>query len=202
MESDQVEVRASLPSLASLDEEFGGPNKPVVPEQDYQRRHRRYVWFLLASAALGMTSIVLWPNNALRVWSLAQSLPSSPAEQAASQISAGSAEPREELDALKKEISELRDWRQQISAEITALQSAHQELQRSSVKVISWYSEPNALLHQPAAPKPRTSALRSGRATTQTRPAMQEADAEPRNATVPYPLERSQTTGPDDIPIR
>src|SRR5438132_4275747 len=109
MESDQVEVRASLPSLASLDEEFGGPNKPVVTEQDYQRRHRRYVWFLLASAALGMTSIILWPNNALRVWSLAQSLPSSPAEQAASQISA-SAEPREELDALKKEISELRDW--------------------------------------------------------------------------------------------
>lgn len=194
MESDQVEVPAPLPSLASLDEEFGGPNKPVVPEKDYQRRRRHYVWFLLASAALGMTSIVLWPNNALRVWSLAQSLPSSSAEQVASQISAGSAETREELDALKKEITELRDWRQQISAEITALQSARQELQRSSVKVISWYSEPNALLHQPAAPKPRTPASRSGRTLTQTRPAMREADAEPRNTTVPYP--------PDDIPIR
>jgi TolA-binding protein len=179
--------------LASLDEAFGGPNKPAVPEKDYQRRRRHYVWFLLASAALGMTSIVLWPNNALRVWSFAQSLRSSSAEQAASQISAGSAETREELDALKKEIAELRDWRQQISAEIAALQSARQELQRSSVKVISWYSEPNALLHQPA-PKPRTPASRSGRAPTQKRPTMQEADAEPRNTTVPYP--------PDDIPIR
>src|SRR5262249_10188973 len=114
MKSDQAEVRASLPSLASLDEEFGGPNKPVVPEQNYQPRHRRYVWFLVGSAVLGLTSSVLWPDNALRVWSLAQSLPSSPAEQAASQITAGSAEAREELDALKKEISELRDWRQQI----------------------------------------------------------------------------------------
>src|SRR5262249_55000749 len=118
--------------FASLDEEFGGPNKPVVPEQDSQRRRRRYIWFLLAGAALGMASIVLWP----RVWFLAQSLP----EQAASQISAGLAERSEELDALKKEISELRDWRQQISAKITALQSAHQEVQRSSAKVISWYS--------------------------------------------------------------
>jgi hypothetical protein len=200
MESDQVEVRTSLPSLASLDEEFGRPNKPV--DKDYQRRRRVYVWFVLASAALAVTSIVLWHNDAVRVWSLAHSLPSSSAEQAASQSSAGSAEPREELDALKKEISELRDWGQQISAEITALKSAHQELQASSVKVISWYSEPNALLHQPAAPKPKTSALRSRRATTQTRPAMQEADAAPRNTTVPYPLEQSQTTGPDDIPIR
>src|SRR5436853_3862095 len=104
---------------------------------------------------------------------------------------------------MKNAISELRDWRQQISAEITALQSAHQELQRSSV-ISSWYSEPNALLHQPPGkkPKPRTSALRSGRASTQTRPAMQEADAAPRNTTVPYPLEQSQTIGPDDIPIR
>ena len=205
MQSEQVEVRASLPTLASLDEEFGGANKPVVPEQDYQRscRRRRYVWFLLAGAALGVSSVVLWPNNALRVWwSFAQSLPSSPAEQPASRSSAGSADPREELDALKKEISELSDWRQQISAEITALQSAHQKLQRSSVKVMSWYSDPNALLHQPAAPMLRTTALRNGRATTQTRPAIQEADAEPRNRTVPLPLVRSQTTGPDAIPIR
>ena len=102
MESDQVEVPAPLPSLASLDEEFGGPNKPVVLEKDYQRRRRHYVWLLLASVALGMTSIVLWPNNALRVWFLAQSLRSSSAEQAASQISVVSAETREELDALKK----------------------------------------------------------------------------------------------------
>jgi hypothetical protein len=87
MESDQVELRTSLPSLASLDEEFGRPNKPV--DHDYQRRRRVYVWFVLASAALGMTSIVLWPNDAVRVWSLTQSLPSSSAEQAASQVAQG-----------------------------------------------------------------------------------------------------------------
>jgi TolA-binding protein len=183
MQSEQVEVRASLPTLASLDEEFGGANKQVVPEQDYQpnRPRRRYVWFLLASAVLAVTSAVIWPN-ALQLWSFAQSLPSSSAEQIASPSSAGSAEQFKELDSLKKGISELRDWQQQISAEITVLQSAHQELQRSSVKAMSWYSEPNALRYQRAAPKPRAAAL--------------------RNRTAPLPLVRSQTTAPDAVPIR
>jgi hypothetical protein len=141
-----------------------GANNQAVPEQDYQpnRPRRRYVWFLLASAVLAATSAVIWPSNALQLWSFAQSLPSSLADQTASRSSAGSAEPLKELDALTKKIIELRDWQQQISAEITALQSAQEELQRSSVKAMSWYSEPNALLHQQAAPKPRDAALRNG----------------------------------------
>jgi|SRR6516225_2434692 hypothetical protein len=203
MQSEQVEVRASLPNLASLDEEFGDANN--VPEQDYQpnRPHRRYVWFLLiASVVLGVTLAVIWSSNALRAWSLAQSLPSSSAEQPSTQSSARSVEALEELHALKKEITELRDWLQQISAEISALQSAQQGLQRSSVKAMSWYSEPNALLHQQAAPKPRAAALRNGRATTQKRPAMQEANAEAPNRTVPLPLVGFQTSAPDAVSIR
>jgi cell division protein FtsB len=206
MESEQVEVRAPLPTLTSLDEEFGGANKELVSEQGYQpnRPRRHYGWFLLATAVLGMTSAVIWPNNALQLWSFAQSLPSSSAEQTASRSSAGSAEPLIELDGLKKEISELRNWQQQISAEITTLQSAQQDLQRFSVQAVSWYSEPNGLLHQQiaAAPKPRAAAPRTQTANTQPRPATQEANAEPGSRGVPLPLIRSQTPAPGAVPIR
>ena len=95
------------------------------------------------------------------------------------------------LGALKDEISELRYQQQKINAELTALRSAQQELQLSSVKAMYWYFEPIALLHQQVA---------SGSA--QPRPAVQEANAEPRNGTVPLPLARSQTTAPDAVPIR
>ena len=200
MKSEQVEVRAPLPTLASLDEEFSGANKQVAPKPEYRprRRRRRYVWFLLLSALLAVTSAVIWPNNALQLWSFAQLLPSPSAEQTAIRSDAGSAEPLIELDALKKEISELRYGQQQISAEITALQTAQQELQRSSVKAASWYSEPNALRYQQiaAAPNPRTAIRRSQTASTR------EANAEPGNGNGPLPLARSQTTPTGAVPIR
>jgi hypothetical protein len=202
VQSEQVEVRAPVPTLASLDEEFGGTNMEVAPELEYQpgRRRRRYVWFLLPSAVLAVSSAVIWPNNALKFWSLTQFLPSFSAEQTASRSISGSLEAPVDLGALKNEVSELRYGQQKISAEMTALQSAQQELQRSSVKVMSWYSEPNALLHQQPAPNSKAVAVRDKKASTQPRPATQEANAESRNRNMPLPLVRSQTTEPDAVP--
>jgi hypothetical protein len=167
MQSEQVEVRAPLPTLASLDDEFGA--KQAVSESAYpQNRLRRlHVWLVLATALSGVTLAVAWSNNALQLRSLAQSFPSLVGEQTENRSSAGSAQPLVELEALKKEISELRDWQQQVSAEITGLLTAQEELQRSSVKAISWYSESNALLHQQAAPTPRTAAVRTQGPITQ-----------------------------------
>ena len=173
VQSEQGEMRASLPTLASLDEEFGG----TKPELEYQpvRRRRRYVWFLLPAALLAVISAVIWPNGALQLWSFAQLL------ALAAQPAGGSGlvEPITKLDALKKEITELRYGQQQMNAEIAILQIAQQELQDSSNKTVSWYSEPNALLYQQiaAAPKPRTVALRSK--ITDPRPATRGANAEP-----------------------
>jgi hypothetical protein len=101
-----------------------------------------------------------------------------------------------ELDALKKEISVLRHEQQKMSAQMTALEIAQQELQRSSTKTVSWHSEANALLYRQIAPapKPRTVALRSK--ITQPGPATREANAEPENRSEPLPLvEPNNATG-------
>ena len=123
MRSGQV-VRPPLPTLASLDEEFDGAHMEAAPELNYQpdRRRWRYVWLLIA----------------LRLWASAQSLIGSSVEQNTSGSTEGSLGPLTALRTLKDEISELRYGQQKISAEITALRSAQQELQLSSVKAIYW----------------------------------------------------------------
>ena len=167
-------------------------------EAAYQLDRRRwgYVWLLIPTAVCAVTLAVIWPNNALQLWSSAQSLISFSAQQTTS-----SPRPLVAADALKDEISELRYQQQKISAEVTALRLAQQELQLSSVKTTYWYSELNALLHQQVASKPTAAAVRNNKPSAQPRP-LQEVNAEPRNGTVPLPLARSQTTAPDAVPIR
>ena len=200
MRSEQVDVRPPIPTLASsVDDELGGAYMEAAPELDYQLGRRRwgYVWSLIPTAVCAITLAVIWPNNALQLWSSAQSLISFSAQQTTS-----SPRPLTAVSALKDEISELRYQQQKISAELTALRSAQQELQLSSVKATYWYSEPNALLHQQVASKPKAAAVSNNKSSTQPRSAPLEANAEPRNGTVPLPLARSQTTAPDAVPIR
>ena len=205
MRSEQVDVRPPIPTLASsVDDELGGAYMEAAPELDYQLGRRRwgYVWSLIPTAVCAITLAVIWPNNALQLWSSAQSLISFSAQQTTSGGTSGSPGPLRALSALKDEISELRYQQQKISAELTALRSAQQELQLSSVKATYWYSEPNALLHQQVASKPKAAALSNTKSSTQPRAAPLEANAEPRNGTVPLPLARSQTTAPNAVPIR
>jgi len=178
-------VRPPFPTLGSLDEEFGEGHIEAAPELNYQpdRRRWRYVWLLIPIAASAVTLAVIWPNYALRLWASAQSLIGSSVEQNTSGSTEGSLGPLTALRTLKDEISELRYGQQKISAEITALRSAQQELQLSSVKAIYWYSEPNALLHQQVASKPTAAAVCNNKSTTQPRPALQKANAESRNKT-------------------
>jgi hypothetical protein len=196
--SQQV-VRPPLPTSASLDEEFGGAHMEAASELSLRPDRRRwgYVWLLIPTAVCAVTLAVIWPNNALQLWSSAQSLISFLAQQTTS-----SPRPLIAVGALKDEISELRYQQQKISAELTALRSAQQELQLSSVKATYWYSEPEALLHQQVASKPKAAAVSNNKSSTQPRSAPLEANAEPRNGTVPLPLARSQTTAPDAVPIR
>ena len=198
--SEQVHVRPTLPTVASLDKELGGAHMEAAPELNCQpdRRRWRYVWLLIPTAISAVTLAVIWPNNVLQLWSFAQSLISFSAQQTASGDTSGSPGALVALGALKDEISELRYGQQKIIAE---LRSAQQELQLSSVKTTYWYSEPNALLHQQVASKPTAAAVRNNKPSAQPRP-LQEVNAEPRNGTVPLPLARSQTTAPDAVPIR
>ena len=196
MRSEQVDVRPPIPTLASsAHDELGGAYMEAAYQLD--RRRWGYVWLLIPTAVCAVTLAVIWPNNALQLWSSAQSLISFSAQQTTS-----SPRPLTAVSALKDEISELRYQQQKISAELTALRSAQQELQLSSVKATYWYSEPNALLHQQIASKPKAAAVSNNKSSTQPRSAPLEANAEPRNGTVPLPLARSQTTAPDAVPIR
>jgi len=197
--SEQVDVRPPIPTLASsVDDELGGAYMEAAPELDYQLGRRRwgYVWSLIPTAVCAITLAVIWPNNALQLWSSAQSLISFSAQQTTS-----SPRPLTAVSALKDEISELRYQQQKISAELTALRSAQQELQLSSVKAMYWYSEPNALLYQQVASKPKAAAVLNKKSSAQPQPASQEANAQPRNGTVPLPLARFQTA-PDAVPIK
>jgi hypothetical protein len=196
--SEQVDVRPPLPTLASLDKELGGAHIEAAPELNCQPDRRRWHYVWIPTAISAVTLAVIWPNNALQLWSSAQLL----IEQTTGRTTSGSPGPLVALGALKDEISELRYGQQKIIAEITALRSAQQELQLSSVKATYWYSEPNVLLHQQVASKPKAAAVRNNKSSTQPRSAPLEANAEPRNGTVPLPLARSQTTAPDAVPIR
>jgi hypothetical protein len=180
--------------LFSLDEQFGSAHVEAASELSLRpdRRRWRYVWLLIPTAISAVTFAVIWPNNALQLWSSARLL----IEQTKSGSTSGSPGPLIALRALKDEISELRYGQQKISAEVTALRLAQQELQLSSVKTRYWYSEPNALLHQQVASKPTAAAVRNNKPSAQPRP-LQEVNAEPRNGTVPLPLARS-----DAVPIR
>jgi hypothetical protein len=103
--SEQV-VRPPFPTLTSLDEEFGGAHMEAASELSDQpdRRRRRYVWLLILIVVSAVAIAVIWPNNALQLWSSAQLL----IEQTTSGSTSGSPGSLIALSALKDEISELR----------------------------------------------------------------------------------------------
>jgi hypothetical protein len=190
-----------MPALVSFDEEFGDMKAGVAPEQERQPPgpRLRYLWLLLPGAVIVFISTVVWPDNMQQLWAVDWFAQGPSAERTANRKSAGSEDHLIVFDALKKEISELRYAQQQIRAEIAALQTAQQELERSSAKIaLSWFSEHSALLYQgiAPAPKPRTTARRSQTTTTR------EANANPQNENRPMPLVRSQVTAPGAVPIR
>jgi hypothetical protein len=156
---------------------------------------------LASFVGLGVVCTVIWPNAALQLWSRAQSPWSSWLEETPSGSSEGTANNKlaNELDALRTELSELREWKEQISGDLTGLLATQQQLQKSWAESMSWYSEPGLLLHSPTITKPRVARSGNGSASARTRPGLQEASAEPRNRTQlePLPLVRSSASATD-----
>jgi uncharacterized protein HemX len=113
-------------------------------------------WALLAMTVLGVVAALFWRNFDpqlldARLWSDPSTQPSRVAGDPGSADQLGHL--TREVDALKKDISELGVAQQQIIANIAALQ-AHQELQRKSSFQASWYSGPATLI-SPDAPAQR-----------------------------------------------
>jgi hypothetical protein len=100
---------------------------------------------------------VIWPNEVQQFWSTSKSL-----AQTVSRIPVGSADQLVEAEALKREISELRDWQERKSVELIALQKANQYLRSSSIEVGPWFSQLRALTYQEVArvpPKPNSATI-------------------------------------------
>ena len=175
MQHRPVRSPTSLPCLASFDEEFEGRIQ-VGPERNFRpnRLHGLYAGLVIASVILAVASIM---SRAPQSWSLVQALSSSPAEHSQTRVSTLTAEVFTEMDQLKRELGELHELQQQISAKVANLHLDQQELRRSLIKTASWYSEPNVLVQQGWAPKP-TLVHRPRVVSARPRPALEHADAE------------------------
>lgn len=136
-----------LPSLASFDDEFEGTTQ-VGPERNFQptRLYGLYAGLLIASVILAATSVM---STTPQFWSLVQALASSPTDSQ-TRVSTVTPDLFTEMDVLKRELSELRELQQQISARVANLHLDQQELRPSLIKTGSWYSEPNVLQPRPA----------------------------------------------------
>ena len=154
----QSEAFASRPRLIPTpDQEFRREDHrfPLDPDGEKGGRLFPSAWSLLGVAVLGVVLALLWRNFdpqpwAARLWSGPSAQPSELASNAGPGDQLGRVE--HELDALKKNVSELDATQRQITASIAALQ-AQQELQRRSASY--WYSDPAALMSQIAPAQDR-----------------------------------------------
>ena len=141
----------------ALDEELRYEDEQMPAERYGQTRRRKLLPFaclLVVVTVLGAGLGLIWRDLDLQSpFSITQSLRTFAAQLTPSQSSTGiSSEQVQEIDALKKEIGQLRTVREQLITDIESLQLRQQELEQlSSTKVRYWYSEPTSLLYQIAA---------------------------------------------------
>jgi hypothetical protein len=150
MQSAKLTAYPRFPTLGSLDEEFG-VNELVIPAADARPRWRWYLWFSVLSITLGLTSAVIWSKHSRGFYSKAELLVNSSVGKILSRDSTGAAQRLDVIEALKRDINELRDLQQQMRAEVNGLQTAYWQ-SRSSLEHASWYSERSAWTYQQTTP--------------------------------------------------
>jgi hypothetical protein len=155
MQSEPFTPRMRLiPTQASDKEEFGREDDEVALDQDSGRDRRLFPSgvFLLSMAALGVALAFIWRSVDDLRWSNMQLWPtfSAPPAQSTSNSESQQQTARivQELDALKKEVSELVAGQRQIAAGIASLQASQQ--------AVYWYGNPAVLMY------PITAAQRPG----------------------------------------
>ena len=179
---------AELPRLDAFDEEFG--QDPVAILRAQRRKTRTRIWMLVAvavgAAAVGALALT-WSTADVR---LRREPQSAPMQMQSANREAPSDEVdrlRRELEALKTEIRELAQARQEAADTIAVLKAAAQEAPSPSVS-FRWYSNPAALTlgiegqSQPsrvALPPRRTAAARPAPRRVQRRDTRGRVSLEP-----------------------
>ena len=181
MQSERFPSRVHpSPPLASVDEELGredeelgGEDNEVArdPEARGGGRLLPSVGFLLGAAVLGVMLALIWRNVDGQRWSDMWLWPALSAQPAQSASNSGSeqqiAQVVQELDALKKDVSELRAAQQQIAAGMESLKANQQ--------AVYWYDNRAVLMYPIAAQMP--SRLASPRQTPTARVRSEAQDA-------------------------
>jgi hypothetical protein len=156
MQSERFTARVRLISTpASDNEEFGREDDEVAIHQEKGRDRRLFPSgiFLVSMAALGVALAFLWRNVEDLRWSNIQLWPTFSASPAQSTNNSESeqqiARLVQEVDALKKNVSELVAGQRQIAAGIASVQATQQ--------AVYWHSNPAALIYpMAAAQRPRS----------------------------------------------
>jgi hypothetical protein len=143
-----MQTHPSFPKLDLFDKELASVTEQIAPQLKSRpgRRGRCYFLSLGLSVVLGISSGLTWPNELRQFWSTSKSF-----AQTVSRTQIGSTEQLIELQALKRENSELRDWQERKSVELIALQKANQHLRSSSIEFDSWFFHLGALTYQDMA---------------------------------------------------
>jgi hypothetical protein len=171
---DKIVSRERIPWL---DEESGRLDDEIAFEDEGKndRRPLHFIWFLLGMAVLGVLLAFTWHKIVPQLWA---TQPSSATQRTLS------AEQIQEIDTLKKTISELRASQQQMAATIAFSKAAQHELE---LKRAYWYSEPNILL-QPTATAVGPAAHPKQKSTARSRPETQRANVARRDQGAPLAL--------------
>jgi cell division protein FtsB len=137
---------AEMPRLDAFDEEFG--QAPVAIQRGQRRKTRVRFWtFFSVALGAGVISVLAL------AWSAADGrlrleLQSAVVAPISPRTREGSEEEidrlRHQVEALKNEITKLKDAREQMAQAIAALKAAEQE-PRDPVRSAYWYSDPAAL---------------------------------------------------------
>jgi len=149
------------------------------------------VRLLAVTAALGVVLALVWRYGGIQSGQFWPASPAQPAQSAGNpKAEEQFAQLAQDLDALKKSISELTTTQQQLNASIAALQASQQELrQRASAAQSYWYSEPALRFRvvaqqKPAASPPRTA---TARADARERAGQRRAGTGPLQLVAPRP---------------
>jgi hypothetical protein len=126
------------------------PDEYEQSELEPERRWLPRLWVLFAMAVAGVVLALIWhnvkPNISLAsLWTQTASTAAAPATA-------------QDVEALKKSVTELRDTQQQLLAKIGTLDAAQQHMQELSAHTtLRWYSDSSILMYRTAtahAPKP------------------------------------------------
>jgi hypothetical protein len=158
------------------------PDEYEASELQPEQRWLPRLWVLLAMALAGVVLAFIWHNIKPNLSFASLSTPT--ISSAGAPATGQDRTTGQDLEALKKNVTELRDTQQQLLAKIAVLEAAQQHMQQelSAHSTLTWYSNSNILMYRTAAAHPPKPAPPSKlKPTLQSAPHSQDANASQPN---------------------